>query len=80
MFSEEKMAKCKDLNYLDKGQFVMARPLGYNISNTTGLMGCFKDAVFSSYQKYHSPRKGNSESSKRVVDAQCSLILLGSKC
>ncbi|MBN3309670.1 PREX2 protein, partial [Amia calva] len=41
----------KDLSDFDKGQIVMARPLGQSISKTAALVGCSRSAVVSTYQK-----------------------------
>lgn len=40
MLKADKMAKCKDLSNIDKGQTVMAGPLGQNIPKTTDLEKC----------------------------------------
>ena len=47
-----KMGKRKDLSEFDKGQIVMARPLGQSISKAAALVGNSWSAVVSIYQKW----------------------------
>ncbi|ROL47651.1 hypothetical protein DPX16_13366 [Anabarilius grahami] len=46
------MGKSKDLSEFDKGQIVMTRRLGQSISKTAALVGCYRSALVSIYQKW----------------------------
>ncbi|KAF7656892.1 hypothetical protein LDENG_00035110 [Lucifuga dentata] len=67
------MDKHKDLSDFDKGQIVMARRLGQNISKTAALVGCSLSAVVSTYHKWSKEgqlvnwRQGHGRS--RLIDA-----------
>ncbi|ROJ94863.1 hypothetical protein DPX16_8067 [Anabarilius grahami] len=52
------MGKRKDLSEFDKGQIVMARRLGQNISKTAALVGCSRSAVVSICQKWSKEGAG----------------------
>lgn len=41
------MGKNRALSDFEQGQLIMARKLGHSISKTTGLVGCYQYAVFT---------------------------------
>ncbi|GBM47044.1 hypothetical protein AVEN_68365-1 [Araneus ventricosus] len=45
------MGKAADLSELDRGQIVMARRLGTNITETARLVGCSRSAAVSIHEK-----------------------------
>ncbi|GBM47051.1 hypothetical protein AVEN_68371-1 [Araneus ventricosus] len=45
------MGKAADLSELDRGQIVMARRLGTNITETARLVGCLRSAAVSIHEK-----------------------------
>ncbi|GFU71651.1 transposable element Tcb1 transposase [Trichonephila clavipes] len=46
------MGKAADLSNFDRGQIVMARRLGKNISETARVVGCLRSTVVSTYAKW----------------------------
>ncbi|GBL78668.1 hypothetical protein AVEN_65240-1 [Araneus ventricosus] len=46
------MGKAADLSEFDRGQIVMARRLGMNITETARLVGCSRSAVVSIHAKW----------------------------
>ncbi|ROL52927.1 hypothetical protein DPX16_8490 [Anabarilius grahami] len=62
------MGKRKDLSEFDKDQIVMARRLGQSISKTADLMGCYRSAVVSIYQKWSVNRR-QGHGRPRLIDA-----------
>ncbi|GFT35898.1 HTH_Tnp_Tc3_2 domain-containing protein [Trichonephila clavipes] len=55
------IGKAANLSDFDRGQIVMARRLGTNISEIARLVGCSRSTVFSTYAKWMN----NGETSSR---------------
>ena len=67
----EKMGQRKDVSDFDKGQIVLARRLGQNISRTAALVGCSRSAVVRTDQKWSKEGTGEpTGSDPRLIDAR----------
>ena len=70
------MGKRKDLSEFD--QVVMARRMGQSISKTAALVGCFRSAVVSIYQKLSVEGTVVNRACERVMSGQGLLMHMGS--